>query len=205
MKEARHHEILYPFARYYTGYRLGRHFRSVEYIGERTETGLSVLLLSNHVSWWDGLWNFRFVTQVLKRRFYFMSGERQLEEHPFLNRIGGFSVRRDAAGARESLRYAADLLTASRNAVLIYPQGEIGSVYEDRIRFRRGAAFLLQRLPEAVELLMMAYFTENGNRSRPLVRGYFVSCNGIVGENLEEEYLAFYRESREKHIQSLER
>ena len=58
------------------------------------DRNLPVLLISNHISWWDGFWAMYINLKVLKRKFHFMMLEEQLRKYWFFNYTGGFSVNK---------------------------------------------------------------------------------------------------------------
>ena len=79
MLEAKHHFFFYPFFQHYSSWKIGRNFHEVKVIGTFDDQQLPILLLANHVSWWDGFWIMNLDMKVLKRKFHFMMLEEQLQ------------------------------------------------------------------------------------------------------------------------------
>ena len=127
--KARHHIIVYPFFQWYTLHIVSRNFKNVHISGNFHEKGLPILLIANHVSWWDGFWVSYLNLKVFKRKYHFMMLEKQLKCFPVLNKTGGYSIKKGSRTVLESLQYTAELLNDSGNAVLLFPQGKIQSMY----------------------------------------------------------------------------
>lgn len=202
MIQATHHPIIYPLFCRYIKQILKWHFRVVKFIGNCPEDNRPVLLLSNHIGWWDGCWNLYFTRYTLKRKYYFMAGEQQLVRYPFMKRIGGFGIRPGSREILESLRYAVSLLASPAHAVLIYPQGKIASVYQHGIRFRKGVDYILQHLDNPVQVILIAYFTESGKEKKPGVWGYVTTLEQCPEPTIQKAYQVFYEKSRMTHIKN---
>ena len=56
MLRSKHHFFIYPFFQHYTRWLLKRHFRAVTIEGSFADQGKPVLLIGNHIGWWDGFW-----------------------------------------------------------------------------------------------------------------------------------------------------
>ena len=54
--KAQHHTIVYPFFRWFSCWYTQRHFHQVIIKGDYDNQGKGVLLVANHISWWDGFW-----------------------------------------------------------------------------------------------------------------------------------------------------
>ena len=119
MLTANHHRFIYPFFQYYTEYLLKRRFHSVQIFGDFEDRGLPVLLIANHIGWWDGFWAMHLMLKVLHRKFYFMMQEDQLLKYRFFNQTGAFSIRKSSREALQSLSYASSLLEEPSNMVLM--------------------------------------------------------------------------------------
>ena len=101
--EATHNPFLYGFFRLYTRLRIKGAFRNVFIESEVADSGLPVLVIANHFSWWDGFWIMYMNMKLFRRKFYYMMLEEELRKNIFLNRIGGYSVKR---GGEEHYRIA---------------------------------------------------------------------------------------------------
>lgn len=117
--------------------------------------GRPVILVANHVGWWDG-----FLLRELHRQLrpdaplYTVMLERELAQRPFFRRIGcvGIDPLRPASVAR-TLR-ALQARTRERPEALIsfFPQGRIWPSHRRPLGFRRGVELLIRRLPQPVVL-----------------------------------------------------
>ena len=92
--KAKHNFIIYLFFKQYAEWIMKRHFGVIQILGDFQEKKLPVLLISNHISWWDGFWSMYLNVKVLKRKFHFMMLEEQLRKFWFFNYSGGFSVNK---------------------------------------------------------------------------------------------------------------
>ena len=91
--------------------------------------------------------------------------EQQLKEHPILTYAGAFSIRKNARNVVESLDYALQVLTSNQQLLLLFPQGEIKSLYTSDIRFERGLEYLLGKRVNEIQLVfnvnLIDYFSDN--------------------------------------------
>ena len=72
--------------------------------------------------------------------------EEQLRRHWYFNYTGGYSVKKHSRSALESIDYTAELLTDPGNVVLLFPQGEINSLYKDTFVFEKGIERMLKKV-----------------------------------------------------------
>ncbi len=84
--KATHHQVIYPFFQMYTRWKIWRNFHGVIITGEYHEKDLPILLITNHISWWDGFWADYINMKLFHRKFYFMMLEEQLLKHMFFNK-----------------------------------------------------------------------------------------------------------------------
>lgn len=109
---------------WYVGRKVSGAFRGLWARGALPEGG-GLLVYANHPGFWDG-----FVVHQLARAAgwdaYALMEEPMLARYRFLARIGAFSVRPgEPASARESLRYAGELLGRPRSSVFVFPEGRL--------------------------------------------------------------------------------
>lgn len=156
-------------------------------------TDKSVLLIGNHVSWWDGFWGLRMCNDLFHKRFHVMMLENNLRESRVLRHTGAFSVQPGSRSALFSLNYAAELLNAPGNLLLMYPQGQIQSVYEQEIRFEPGIKRLVAAAAgKPCEIWFYAALVDYMGQPRPLASLTIGPANG--GEGIEAQYQAFFRQ-----------
>ncbi|MEZ4422674.1 MAG: 1-acyl-sn-glycerol-3-phosphate acyltransferase [Gemmatimonadota bacterium] len=148
---------------------LFRGLHAVRFLGEpHVPRGRPLLVLANHVSWWDG-----FLVERLVRRLrpqaplYTVMLERELARAPFLRLTGGLGlVPGSMAGTRALLR-ALERERARRNDLVVqfFPQG---SIYPSRRRplgFQDGFQLVARALGDAV-LLPVGIHLEPFNHPR---------------------------------------
>jgi len=193
MLRSKHHFFIYPFFQHYTRWLLKRHFRGVTIEGSFADRGKPVLLIGNHIGWWDGFWAMYLKLEVVKRRFHFMMQEDQLLRFRFFNYTGAFSVNRKSREVVESLQYAASLLHDPENMVLIYPQGRLQSLYASQFLFEKGIERILQGREGEVQLLMSVNMIDYLAHRKPTLYIYLRDYEGpFRREALEEAYNRFY-------------
>lgn len=193
MLPARHHFFIYPFFQHYTRYLLRRRFHSVHLDGVFSDKGQSVVLIANHVGWWDGFWAMWLNLTLLKRKFHFMMREDQLLRFRFFNYTGAFSVHKGSRGVVESLNYARQLLHDSRNMVLIYPQGRLQSIYGGTFRFEKGVERVVNGKEGRVQLLFSANLIDYFDHPKPSLFIYVEEYRGdFTRDAIEEAYNRFY-------------
>jgi len=171
--KARHNFIIYPFFQRYIPYRISGSFSKVVITGSAEQKGLPVLLIANHVSWWDGFWAVNINLRILKKKFHFMMLEEQLRKYWFFSYCGGFPVRKKSRAVIESLDYAAELLTKPDNMVLFFPQGKIWSAYLTHIRFEKGIEYILKKTePGKIQVIFLVNLTDYLSEPKPSLFQY---------------------------------
>lgn len=144
MIKARHTRTHVWFFRKYSEFFLGRNFKSITIEGDYKDSNKSVLVISNHFSWWDGFIQLVLNEKVFKKEFHVMMLEEQLKQFMILNKAGAFSIKKQTRDIIKSLGYCTELLENNRNLVLIFPQGEIQSLYTQTFVFEKGLNLLLK-------------------------------------------------------------
>lgn len=200
--KASHNTLIYSFFRVYTRWKIKRNFHGVSVRGEFNDRDLPVLLISNHFSWWDGFWAEYLNMKVFRRKFYFMMLEEQLKKNMFLNKTGGYSVKKGTASVIESLNYTAELLSDKRNVVLMFPQGKFDSMHNHSLRFEKGAGYVLGKIQNRIHIVFVANFIEYFSERKPGLITYFTEFPGddFSTPNLEREYNTFFSACRAENI-----
>ncbi len=152
--KAKHHFLLDPFFRFYVIRKMKKMFHSVKITGEFNDQNKPVLLIGNHISWWDGIWALNFNQQIIQRKFHFMMLEEQLRKNWFFKYTGGFSIQKKSKSIVETLSYTAELLSHPQNLVLLFPTGKIQSMHKDQF-FEKGTEKILQKLQDSVHVIFM--------------------------------------------------
>jgi 1-acyl-sn-glycerol-3-phosphate acyltransferase len=200
--KARHHFLIYPFFRFYAGWIIHRHFGLVDFKIEFEDRDLPVLLLSNHVSWWDGFFAMYLNVRVLKRKFHFMMLEEQLKKFSFFNKTGGYSIRKKSREAIESIYYTSKLIRDSGNMVLLFPQGKIESIYKTSFQFESGIARIIEKTDCKIHILFMANLIDYFSNKKP---GLFIYVSEYKDDkfdtqSIQDAYNLFYIRCTEENF-----
>ena len=128
-----------------------------------------VLLVSNHVSWWDGFL-LRKLQVALRPRgsFHVVMLERELKQRPLLRLLGGVGL---SPGSATSLRKLLRELAAARRdqpdrVVLFFPQGRIWPSHRRPLGFQDGVRLVASALAP-VTVLPVGLHLEPGQHPAP--------------------------------------
>ncbi len=191
MIKAKHDSVIYPFFQWYIRRIIGWNFHQVELCGSFQPMDKGLLLIANHVSWWDGFWALFLNGTIFHRRFHVMMLEAQLRKYWYLRYCGGFSVQKNSRSILESIDYAAHLVQDPENLVLIFPQGEIGSQQQLDIHFERGAERILEKSgPNGVQVVFMVSLTDYFSHKKPVLTIYLQE---YIGQHRTSELNAAFR------------
>lgn len=205
MIRARHHWLYQLFFDRYFRWIFNRQFRAFEGELLPPPSDGAVCWLSNHTSWWDGVWPLLLHTRI-QRKFYVLMLENQLKTRLFLSRLGAFSIQPGSRTMVDTGTYMRNVLQDARNCVLIYPQGQIESAGKHHIHFQPGILRYALQSGEDVQWLFSAFFTEYGDQPKPTVYHYHHWHNfnpQTSATELERAYQLFYDSCRiklEAHI-----
>jgi hypothetical protein len=195
--KASHHPVIYPFFQLYSYLKIRRNFREVNIIHDFRDKGLPILLISNHISWWDGFWVVYLNLKLLHRKyFFFMMLEEQLRKHMYLNKSGGFSIRKGSRSIVESLGYTAELLNDKNNLVLMFPQGKIESMHKQDIVFEKGIEYVLKKASVKPQVIFLVNLVDYFSDAKPQLYMYLREYNGtsFSTETLQKEFNFYYSE-----------
>ena len=192
--KARHHFFIYPFFKWYAGWIIHRHFGRVELKNEFDDQGLPVLLLANHVSWWDGFFAMQLNVKVLRRKFHFMMLDEQLKKFSFFNKTGGYSIRKKSRETIESINYTAELLREHGNMVLLFPQGKIESIYKTSFQFESGIGRIVEKTGCKIHILFMANLIDYFSSRKPGLYIYVseYKSDKFDTKSIQDAYNLFY-------------
>ncbi|MPL70194.1 hypothetical protein SDC9_15947 [bioreactor metagenome] len=197
--KAKHNFLIYPFFQFYTKVIIKRKFHAVIIEKKDIDTSKPILLISNHVSWWDGFWAMYINLNILKKKFYFMMHEKQLLEYKFFNQTGGFSINNQYRHIIDSINYSSSILEDKNNLLVIYPQGEINSIYQSNFIFKRGIEKIINQ--KDITLLFSANLIDYFSNHKPSLFIYLEEYNGEFDlKDIEEAYNLFYMNSTQKQI-----
>jgi 1-acyl-sn-glycerol-3-phosphate acyltransferase len=194
--KSNHHFIVYPAFKVFTLISIKRNFHEVKIIGDIEDRKLPIFTISNHISWWDGIFVNYVNMKRFKRKFNFMMLEEQLEVHKFFRNLGGYSVKKNSKSMIESLLYTRELLQDKSNIVLMFPQGEIQSLYTSDFIFEQGVDRILQKQNNPIQVLFVANLIDYFSNPKPTLYAYLkehkqTDCSLV---ELQESYRIFYSE-----------
>jgi 1-acyl-sn-glycerol-3-phosphate acyltransferase len=196
--KAKHNILIYSFFKLYSVWIMKKHFGVIQVSGQFQDKKIPVLLISNHISWWDGFWAMYLNVKVFKRKFHFMMLEDQLRKFWFFNYSGGYSVNKKSKSVLESLNYTSELLTDSNNLILIFPQGEITTMHQQHINFENGMIRVLKN-KEKYQLIFQVNLVDYFSAKKPGIYIYIEEYNNTVaGRTVQESYHVFYQKCIEK-------
>ena len=69
MIKAKHHFVIYPLFKWLTRLLVKRNFKKIVVEGKFEDNGNSILVIANHISWWDGFWAEYLNIRVFHRKF----------------------------------------------------------------------------------------------------------------------------------------
>ncbi|WP_185970992.1 lysophospholipid acyltransferase family protein [Alkalicoccobacillus porphyridii] len=154
------------FQLYTTYWLIKRSFSGIYIKGNFVEDDTSGLIVSNHSSWWDGIITFYLSQKISPWQSYAMMSDEGLNQFPFFNRIGAFSVDTSSAqSVRRSLSYSLELLNAG-SAVWIFPQGAELPLEKRPLTLQPGASFLMNQAP-TVPLYIVTYYYSMSHEQKP--------------------------------------
>ena len=133
------------------------HFHSFNLIGDapKINDNNSILLLSNHSSWWDGFFTYFINKQYFKKDFYIMMLEHKLKELTFFNKLGAFSINQNnPKEIINSLNYSAELLFNKNNLVNIYPEGEMTYSFKNNYKSKNGILKVIDKVKDTNIILL---------------------------------------------------
>lgn len=141
-------------ARQFRSY-LGRHLNALRLArwGElEAAPGRSLVVYSNHPSWWDAVLFIVLAQQLTPQRASFAPIDAaMLRKYRFFGRMGGFGLELDSRrGAVDFLRKASAILARPDHALWITAQGTFKDVRERPIALRPGIAHLPEHAPDSL-------------------------------------------------------
>ena len=195
---AKHHPLVVAFFRHYADKSIRRHFHKVVVNGTMNVNNHPVMLLSNHISWWDGFWALYLNSHYLKKKFHFMMDEKELSKRWLFSYIGGFSIARNKT-LFQTLNYCSGLLENNDNLVLIYPQGKLYSSHQKEVSFLKGIERI--KIGEHVKVLLLVQLTDYFENRKPTLYLYLKEADAedLISKNFEQCYNDFYKTCIEQH------
>jgi 1-acyl-sn-glycerol-3-phosphate acyltransferase len=196
-----HSPVFQYFFDLWLSYAFKKNFSRMKIIGEINDKQLPLLIIANHVSWWDGFWILRLNKMLFQRKFHVMMLEDQLQSHGFLRKLGAFSIRKRSKTLRMSLEFASSVLNDPGNLLLFFPQGKISSQYDIPVKFEKGLGTILRLTDNPIQIVMVAHLTDYFSHQRPILNQYVFSpelVNSLEVDELENIYNDFFNDCIKK-------
>lgn len=147
-----------------------------------------VLMLCNHMSWWDGIWMLLWNERSFHKDFNVLMLQEELRKRPFLKALGAVGLPKDRTFVAAVAQLKAICLKPNA-LLLIFPEGQIRAAQAEGIIFSMG---ILRRLPLQQLQLAFAYnAVEYGNTFRPMVFQFVEPTDALDLEAVEAAYNAF--------------
>jgi len=185
----------------YVHFILKRYFYRIDFNTIEIEPKKSILLVANHFSIWDGLVLYWAMQRLSAKNFYVMLLEETAKKEPMLKYGGAFSINKTSKDALQSLNYAAQLLAAPQNLVLIFPQGKLYSNFIDEVQFEKGILKIMEQAKGKFQLIYAATFIESFQHKKPIATIYLSRETNCTFENIEaltDSYQQHYNTSRQQ-------
>jgi 1-acyl-sn-glycerol-3-phosphate acyltransferase len=171
---------------------MSRHIAGVHITGlpKPHELTRPLILVANHVSWWDGFL-LRRVQRFLRPHapMHTVMLERELSKWPILRLLGGIGIDPDhPTSVVQSIRVLEERLERRRDSVVLYfPQGMIWPSQKRPLAFHRGIELFAEKLPPA-DILPIAIHLEPMNTPAPhafIAADRPVSATSVTRTDLE--------------------
>jgi 1-acyl-sn-glycerol-3-phosphate acyltransferase len=178
-----------------------RSFHSVRLLGEPPDPPREkpVLIVANHVTWWDGFFIYMLNARLLHRKLHVMMLEEQLRRYRFFSRLGAFGIAQGhPRSVRASLAYSAGILQNPSHCLCIFPQGSMHRAHDRPLGFKRGVEMVLTMYGGEASILPVAIACEFLSDRKPEAflladRTYAVRGNAFQGrewlERLQESQM----------------
>ena len=201
MLAPRRNKIIYSFFSWLISRLIRRDFQKFDFNTVSFEQNRAILILSNHLSWWDGFWIFQINRIHFKKRFYVMITEENYQKVWFLKYLGCFSVKKNSRSVIQTLEYAGRLLDDPQNLVLIFPQGKLYSGHTDQIQFQKGLMSMINISSKKFQYIFSAIFVDYLEHRKASVTCYLEGWEGAEFTSLQlikSAYNKHYEASRQQ-------
>lgn len=164
-------------------------FAKHHWMGELPSGDLPVLLISNHLSWWDGIWVWQHNRRRWKRNFAVPVLAKSIKKWPFLSHLGALPLAR-GKGLLAQCAVVQQACSAPNDLLLIFPEGRIRRALPGAHFFQKAllARFMRQ---SPLQWVMLYQAVVTGNRPRAEVFHFLepVAANSV--QELEQAYAQF--------------
>ena len=185
------------------------HFGKIQVVNQpEIAPNTSLLVVCNHISWWDGMLLYEINRRYFKKRFHALAGIQQLKKSVVINLIGVFGLdKKSVKDLWRSLKYSASLLDSPKNMLLIYPQGQIQSPLNPKFTVNMGVYKIWLETKADTQMLFVFLIIEH-DAQKPTC--YFYSQNSHLSntsdfKTFENAYLSFVENAKNEHITTIEK
>ena len=169
----RHNNTVRWFWDRYLQWKYQRCFASIHFdlkhaIGQ-LDPEVPVILVPNHISWWDGFFCFEVQNRLRPGSGIFsLMLESELKKFPILRKVGCFGIEPgNPASIRRAFVQFRDLVAANPYRTLTYfPQGKISPLRQRPLGFQRGIE-ILSKITGRVQYVPIGLHIEPMNHERP--------------------------------------
>ena len=198
--KARHHWFFYPFFKFYSRWMPRMDFRKVILHSKVVDRHQPILMLGNHISWWDGFLAQYLNIEFFKRKLHIMMLEEQLEKRMFLNKTGAYSIKKGDRSAIESLKYTSQLLLDPKNLVILFPQGKIHSMHDIPVTFEKGWFRIFKDISNPVQVIIFITLIDYFSSRKPYLHIYLYDYDyvGKSPDEMNSDFNAYISESIEQ-------
>lgn len=207
MYQPRKNNLIFNFFSWYIQFIIKKDFSRFIYDSVKIDTESSVLVLSNHFSWWDGFLIFYLNKKVFKKQFHVLVNADNYQKVGFLKYLGAFAAENKGKDVLATLAYAGKLLDDPQNLVLIFPQGKLHSNHERNIRFEKGVMQVINASKKKLNIIFAATFFDHFSGRRPSAYTYLQNWENeeyVSLQLLKSEYNKHYEQSLVKQTQIIE-
>jgi 1-acyl-sn-glycerol-3-phosphate acyltransferase len=184
----------------YIRFIIRRYFHRVSIGPVNINGNLSILMVANHFSWWDGFLLYHVNKLVLKKRFHIMVLEDSMRKMGFLKYLGAFSVAKNSKQVIQSIHYAAHLLHDPQNMVVIFPQGKLYSNFVADVNLEQGISRIAAAAGNGFQYVFAATFVENFEHKKPSAYIYLntLSVDDVAATHIAQHYKQFYQTAKQQ-------
>ena len=120
--------------------------------------------------------------------------EYKLKKYWLFQKSGGFSVKKKSRSILESLNYSAEILSDSRNLLLLFPQGQLSSMHASSFEFEKGVERILKKVTGNIQIILGVCLTDYFSEAKPGLYIYLKEYEGkeYDVENIQKDYNQFY-------------
>lgn len=158
MIPARHWSAFETLFSVYASWTLKRHFHAIHVRGSLPRTMAPLLVVSQHIGWWDPILFFYLSRSRFPGKHFVMMDEANLRRLGFFRWLGAFGIDRSGEmAALDGMRYAMDRLKEHGSRVWVFPQGKLQPADLRPLGCHPGAVWLARRSRAPVVAVAIRY------------------------------------------------